>query len=139
MYVKCRIEVQTSGGGDGEGLMVFDELALQPGNYVWKVVDSKLVKAHLEVVDRTEKTVGGQRKGLIICRAIDGSIVSGDQVVVSPLSQPTDNAEVIVSDDPKVSATMSPEDDSTDSAEGSEESQTGSSKAAMALPASTVK
>jgi multidrug efflux pump subunit AcrA (membrane-fusion protein) len=99
MYVKCRIEVQTSSGGDGRELMVFDELALQPGNYVWKVVDSKLRKAYLEVVDRTEKTVSGKRQGLVICRAVDGSIRSGDQVVVSPLSQPTDNAEVIVSDD----------------------------------------
>ena len=98
MYVKCRIEVQTSSGGDGQDLMVFNELALQPGNYVWKVVDSKLVKAYLEVVDRTEKTVGGKRQGLVICRAIDDSIRSGDQVVISPLSQPTDNAEVIVSE-----------------------------------------
>ncbi len=99
MYVKCRIEVQTSSGGDDEGLLVFDELALQPGNYVWKVVDSKLSKARLEVVDRTERTVDGKRQGLVICRAIDGSISSGDRVVVSPLAQPTNDAQVIVSSD----------------------------------------
>jgi len=118
MFVKCRIEVQTSSGGDGQGLMVFDELALQPGNYVWKVVDSKLLKAYIEVVDRSEKTVNGQRLGLVICRAIDDSIHSGDQVVVSPLSQPTDNAEVIVSDDAPAEASV---------------------KAATVLPESTVK
>ncbi len=99
MYVKCRIEVQTSNSNPGQELLFLDELALQPGNYVWKVVDSKLQKARLEVVDRTEKMVEGKRKGLIICRAIDGSINPGEQVVVSPLSQPTENAEVIVSGD----------------------------------------
>jgi hypothetical protein len=104
MFVKCRIEVQTSSGGADQGLMVLDELALQPGNYVWKVVDSKLSKAYLEVVDRTERTVNGKRQGLIICRAVGGSIRSGDQVVVSPLVQPTEDAEVIVSKDKPVEA-----------------------------------
>ena len=119
MYVKCRIEVQTSSSGDGRGLMVFDELALQPGSYVWKVVDRKLVKAYLEVVDRTEKTVSGKRQGLVICRAIDGSVRAGDQVVVSPLSQPTDNAEVIVSDD-SPRAGSNPAVDTSDPSSGTE-------------------
>ena len=139
MYVKCRIEVQTSSGGDGRGLMVFDELALRPGNYVWKVVDNKLAKAYLEVVDRTEKTISGKRKGLVICRAIDGSIRSGDQVVVSPLSQPTDNAEVIVSDDSPARPGASPENDASGLSEATDASQASGTKAASVRSASSVK
>ncbi len=148
MYVKCRIEVQTSSGGDGPDLMVFDELALQPGNYVWKVVDSKLRKARLEVVDRTEKTVSGRRKGLVICRTIDGSIRSGDQVVVSPLSQPTENAEVIVSSDSKAQSTTAPQstaipdDDGAEPSDGTDNTdgrQPRDSKATAVRAASSVK
>jgi len=139
MYVKCRIEVQTSSGGDGQGLMVFDELALRPGNYVWKVVDNKLAKAYLEVVDRTEKTVSGKRQGLVICRAIDDSIHAGDQVVVSPLSQPTENAEVIVSDDSPAGSGTSVEDDASGLSEATDASQASGTKAAAVRPASSVK
>ena len=96
MFVKCRIEVQTSSSNGGDDLLYFDELALQPGNFLWKVVDNKLEMAKVTVVDRTEKTVDGKRKGLIVVRAIDGNLKNNDQVVVSPLSQPTNGAEVIV-------------------------------------------
>ena len=96
MFVKCRIEVQTSSADTDDELLYFDELALQPGNFLWKVVDNKLEMAKVTVVDRTEKTVEGKRKGLIVVRAIDGNLKRDDQVVVSPLSQPTDGAEVIV-------------------------------------------
>ena len=96
MYVKCRIEIQTSNENQQNDLFFFDELALQPGGFVWKVVESKLKKARVEVVDRTEKVVNGKRRGLVICRAIEGNIGTQDQVVISPLSQPTENAEVIV-------------------------------------------
>lgn len=96
MYVKCRIEVETSSSDAVRDLLFFDELAIQPGNLVWKVVDGRLEKARVEVVDRTEKMIEGERKGLIVARAIDGSLKPDDSVVVSPLSQPTNGAKVMV-------------------------------------------
>ena len=113
MYVKCRIEIQTSNENQQNDLFFFDELALQPGNFVWKVVDSKLKKARVEVVDRTEKVVNGKRKGLVICRAIEGNLGTQDQVVVSPLSQPTENAEVIVAQSHSSSSDNAPRDKKT--------------------------
>jgi multidrug efflux pump subunit AcrA (membrane-fusion protein) len=98
MYVKCRVEVDTSSSDETQNLLAINEMALQPGNFVWKVVDEKLKLARVEIVDRTERGKGDAKKGIVIVRSLDGSIAVDDEVVVTPLSQPTDGAIVKVAD-----------------------------------------
>jgi hypothetical protein len=98
MYVKCRVEVDTSSSDETQNLLAINEMALQPGNFVWKVVDEKLKLARVEIVDRTERGKGDAKKGVVIVRSLDGSIAVDDEVVVTPLSQPTDGAIVKVAD-----------------------------------------
>ena len=103
MYVKCRVEVETSNSDASQDLLAINEMALQPGNFVWKVVDGKLQSAKVEVVDRTERKFGNERIGVIVIRPVDGSIAPDDQVVVTPLSQPTNGAAVdIAKDEPAI-------------------------------------
>lgn len=94
MFVKCRVEVETSNSDATQDLLAINEMALQPGNFVWKVVDGKLQRAKIEIVDRTERSIEGQTVGLVIARAIDGSLSPDDEAVVTPLSQPTNGAVV---------------------------------------------
>ena len=98
MYVKCRVEVETSNSDASQDLLAINEMALQPGNFVWKVVDGKLQSAKVEVVDRTERKFGDERIGVIVVRPIDGNIGPDDQVVVTPLSQPTNGAKVDIAE-----------------------------------------
>ena len=99
MFVKCRVEVETSNSDTSQELLAINEMALQPGNFVWKVVDGKLQSAKVEVVDRTERKFKNKRIGVIVVRPIEGSIEPDDQVVVTPLSQPTNGAAVDIAKD----------------------------------------
>lgn len=109
MYVKCRVEVDTSSSDETQDLLAINEMALQPGDFVWKVVDGKLQLAKVEVVDRTERGKGDSKMGIVIIRSSDGSISIDDEVVVTPLSQPTNGAIVDVAESSKAEA---PEADS---------------------------
>lgn len=121
MYVKCRVEVDTSSSDSSQDLLAINEMALQPGNFVWKVVDGKLQSARVQIVDRTERRVGGRRIGVVVIRPVDGSIAPDDEVVVTPLSQPTDGAIVDVTDESQ-SATALDQNEEGDVEEGAEAS-----------------
>ena len=100
MYVKCRIEVQTSAGDLDNDLISFSERALQPNGDVWFVREKKLIKSSVNVVDRVEwENEDGQKEISIVARVKSGDLKPGDTVVVSPLGQPTIGTEVIISDD----------------------------------------
>lgn len=116
MFVRCRVEVETSSSDANQNLLAISEMALQPGNFIWKVVDGKLQRAKIQIVDRTERTVNGEKIGLVIARPIDGSVAADDQVVVTPLSQPTDGAVVDIanSDDDDLKDTNLKDTDSGD-------------------------
>ncbi len=98
MYVKCRIEVQTSAADMSNDLITFSERALQPNGDVWFVREKKLMKASVSVVDRAQwdNQVSGRKEVAIIARVIEGDLKPGDTVVVSPLSEPTSGTEVII-------------------------------------------
>jgi len=98
MYVKCRVEVDTSSSDETQDLLAISEMALQPGNFVWKVVDGKLQSAKVEIVDRTQRGTGDTKKSIIVIRSVQGSISVDDEVVVTPLSQPTNGAIVDLAD-----------------------------------------
>ena len=101
MFVKCRVEVDTSSSDETQDLLAISEMALQPGNFVWKVVDEKLQLARVEVVDRTERGKDGSKMGIVIIRALEGSVSIDDEVVITPLSQPITGAVVDVTDSSK--------------------------------------
>lgn len=100
MFVRCRVEVEASSADAAQDLLAIDEMALQPGNFIWKVVDGKLQRAKIEIIDRTQRNVGGKTIGLIIARPIDNGISADDEVVVTPLSQPTQGAVVEIANAP---------------------------------------
>ena len=60
-------------------LLRIPELAMRPGNRVWRVRDGKLSVVPIRVVSSMEKWAVIQPK-------IEGQLVSGDRVVVSPLA-----------------------------------------------------
>ncbi len=94
MFVKCRVEVYTSSSDQSQNLLAISEMALQPGNFVWKVVQGKLESAKIEIIDRTQSIVDGEKVGVVVIRPINNSITSGDAVVVTPLSQPINGTVV---------------------------------------------
>jgi len=124
MFVKCRVEVETSASDATRDLLAINEMALQPGNMIWKVVDGKLQSAKIEIVDRTQRKVGDKKMGIVVVRPVDGSITSDDQVVVTPLSQPTNGATVDVVDEEegKPSAALIDQDDAETNEQTSESS-----------------
>ena len=98
MYVKCRVEVQTSAGDMDNDLISFSERALQPNGDVWFVREKKLIKSSVSVVDRQEwENDAGQKEIAIVARVKSGDLKPGDMVVISPLGQPTVGTEVIIS------------------------------------------
>ena len=104
MFVRCRLEFHVS-SGDGESpYLSIPEQAVQPNDHVWTVKDKRLKRKPIKVVDyvRTVPTTGSNSSAAsprlaIIARTEDGP-ETGDQVVVSPLSQPSDDTEVEVPD-----------------------------------------
>ena len=101
MYVKCRIEVQTSAADMSSDLIIFNERALQPNGDVWFVRDKKLQLSTVDVVDRSEwlNPETGASEFSIVARVTSGDLKSGDTVVISPLSQPSDGRAVEIADD----------------------------------------
>lgn len=101
MYVKCRIEVQTSAADLDNDLISFSERALQPNGDVWFVRENKLIKSSVSVVDRVEwdNEATGKKEITIVGRVNSGDLKPGDSVVISPLGQPTIGTEVIISDE----------------------------------------
>jgi len=97
MYVKCRVEVQTSTSDQhAPPLLSFPAVALHPNRHVWSVVDSKLKMAKIQVINRSQTMVNGDTREIVIAKSVDGQLSPGSAIVVSPLSQPTENATVIL-------------------------------------------
>ena len=114
MYVKCRVEVETSSSDSSQNLLAISEMALHPGNYVWTVANKKLKRAKVEIVDRTSRKVGDSTIGLVIVRAVNESLSPDDEVVVTPLSQPTDGAVVDIAKEKKRTVKLDADDEETD-------------------------
>lgn len=98
MYVKCRIEIDPAQTGDNR-FVAFPEIGLRPGNYVWTVVDDKLHRVQVEVVDRVDIQREGQNVTMVITTANDQGLKQGDAVVTSPVPQPLEGSPVIVQND----------------------------------------
>jgi len=96
MFVKCKIEVQTSNDKPGHGFLSFPAVALRPGNYVWVVSDNKLRKVKVKVVDFGERLIGEKMTKIVVVALKQDSLESGDAVVTTPIPQPQEGKEVIL-------------------------------------------
>jgi multidrug efflux pump subunit AcrA (membrane-fusion protein) len=67
-------------------LMAVPEIAVQPGNQVYEVIDNKILIQDVQVVKVDDDQA--------ILRSTDGKIVPGDQVVISPISGVTSGMQV---------------------------------------------
>ncbi len=100
MFVRCRLEFHVSSGGGESPYLSIPEQAVQPNHHVWTVEDNRLKRKPIEIVDyvRTAPVTGSNllsdNPRLAIIARTEHGPKTGDQVVVSPLSQPSDDAEV---------------------------------------------
>ena len=99
MYVKCKIQVQTSADDAKRKFLSFPSVALRSGNTVWVVRDHKLKRLPVQVVDYGEQLVGQELKNIVVIAEADGSVRAGDSVVTTPLSQPSNGGEVILEEE----------------------------------------
>ena len=96
MFVKCKIEVQTSNDTPDHRFLSFPAVALRPGNYVWVVSDNKLRKVEVKVVDFGEQLIGQQITKIVVVALKQDSLESGDAIVTTPIPQPQEGKEVIL-------------------------------------------
>ena len=69
-------------------LLNLSEMAILPGGTVWKVVDGRM--------KRVQVTTAQSEKGRVLVYAQQGVLEIGDQVIVSPLASPLEDAQVEV-------------------------------------------
>ncbi|MEM7453761.1 MAG: HlyD family efflux transporter periplasmic adaptor subunit [Planctomycetota bacterium] len=105
MFVECKIQVQTSAGEVDRQFLMFPEVALQPGDFVWIVRDKKLDRSDVRIVDRRTRMVtdefGVEKEVDFVVVKLDdeSNLGENDEIVVTPLSQPTVGADVIFEED----------------------------------------
>lgn len=95
MFVKCKIEVQTSNDTPEHRFLSFPAVALRPGNYVWVVSDNKLRKVDVKVIDFGEQLIDEKMTKIVVVALKPGSLESGDAIVTTPIPQPKEGKEVI--------------------------------------------
>lgn len=102
MFVRCLLEFHTSSSSGNSPYLSIPEQAVQPNHHVWTVKENRLKRKPIKVVDHVSTGLGSDTtmsghgdRFAIIARTKDGPEI-GDVVVVSPLSQPSDDAEVEV-------------------------------------------
>jgi multidrug efflux pump subunit AcrA (membrane-fusion protein) len=128
MFVRCLLEFHASSGNSESRYLALPEQAVQPNRHVWTVQDSRLKKKSIKVVDYVNTELGQpsnpsrSNSRLAIIAKTDVGPDKGDLVVVSPLSQPSDDVEVEISNPdatkkPPESAADSSDSDSNESRE----------------------
>lgn len=100
MFVRCRLEFHVSMGGGESPYLSIPEQAVQPNHHVWTVTDKRLKRKPIKVIDHVstgpeiDSSQGSNNARLAIIARTENGPQTGDQVVVSPLSQPSDDSEV---------------------------------------------
>ena len=101
MFVKCRMVVPSE--TQDNQLASFPSVAVRPGDYVWVVRDEKLNRFDLDVIDRSPIRESMSSPNVVVV-SLDGSDIQlGDEVVISPLPQPTQGGRVLLKDEPNAS------------------------------------
>lgn len=97
MFVKCRMVVPAE--SQKSRLASLPSVAVRPGDYVWVVRDEKLNRFDLDVIDRSPVRQSLSSQNVVVV-SLDGSDLQlGDEVVISPLPQPTQGGRVILKDE----------------------------------------
>jgi hypothetical protein len=91
--------VQISAGDSNKRFLSFPAVALRPGGYVWTIVDEKLKKVPVDIVDRTKIKVEDELKNIIVIRQTEDSLQPNDRIVVSPIPQAVDGLKVQTGDE----------------------------------------
>ncbi len=120
MFVKCRLEFRVSSGSGSQKYVVLPEQAVHPNSHVWLVENDQLKRKDVRIVDRVatdlvnDTTLGP----LAVLEQTESGPKPGDWVVVSPLSQPSENAvvEVAVRNGQEVQGQQQVESDKSSSA-----------------------
>lgn len=111
MFVKCRMVVPSE--SQTKQLAAFPSVAVRPGDYVWVVREDKLNRFELDVIDRSPVRESLGSPNMVVV-SLDGSDMElGDQVVVSPLPQPTEGGRVILKDSEQSAARQPSPDGAT--------------------------
>ena len=131
MYVKCRVVVplqkMVASQQDGEQQYGwFPEVAVRPGNYVWVVRDKKLNRFDISIADRTQIDVEGKMTDIAVVTLPPDSLKIGDEIVISPIPQPTEGSPVILPEDSSDDEPEDPDGDTdVDSTVDTETDETG--------------
>lgn len=110
MFVKCKIEVQTSTDNASRTFLSFPSVALRPGNYVWTVVGNRLKRVDVKVVDYAEQFVDDKVQRIVVVSVEEDSVQAGDTIVTSPIPQPNNGIEVILESEAKKKAAQKAEE-----------------------------
>ncbi len=78
-------------------LLSVPEIAVQPGNQVYEVIDNQIIIQNVQVVKVDQEEA--------ILRSPEGKVVPGDRVVVSPISSVTSGMKIKVAEEPDAEAT----------------------------------
>lgn len=101
MYVKCKITVKADEDNAKRTFLKIPAVALRPDKSVWVFTEDKSVVDDQEADGRIRNlpvevvqylTLKGEKQVVIV----EDSVKSNDQIVVTALSQPTDNARVVL-------------------------------------------
>lgn len=92
MLVQISIGLNVA-GRDEVPLLTIPEIALQPGDFVWSLIDNRLTRSKVTVLDRINPNAPA-RERMAVVRPESGDLKSGSLVVVSALSQPNPGTEV---------------------------------------------
>ncbi|MEQ1907053.1 MAG: HlyD family efflux transporter periplasmic adaptor subunit, partial [Pirellulaceae bacterium] len=104
MFVKCRIEVPPDARADSASHLIFPAKAIRSGSFVWSVTNNRLRQHRVKIVNNTtavDPKYGNEEQQLAIVRQEEGGLQPGDNVVISPIGQPSDGTEVMVIGDEK--------------------------------------
>lgn len=111
MFVKCKIEVQTSTDNAEHSFLSFPAVALRPGNYVWVVDDKKLRRVDVSVVDFGEQLIDDVMTKIVVVAVKPDSLKFGDEIVTTPIPQPLEGKEVILESESENEEEVEPKSD----------------------------
>jgi multidrug efflux pump subunit AcrA (membrane-fusion protein) len=98
MFVKCRMEVQVS--ANQLTLFRVPEVAIHPNSTIWLFDQGNLRQVQVKIVNRQEGEQAGVLQKWAVVSVEQGSLATGDRVVISPLSAPFSGMPVMLESKP---------------------------------------
>ena len=112
MYVKCRMQIGPNELQNRDQLLTFPLKGLRPGGTVWVVDNLELRKVKIQVIDQVDVDPKlpnvNSEEIMVVVRTTEGGLKSGDQIVITPLSQPSTGTKVELVNDALSTTPKSP-------------------------------